>query len=148
MIESQSKLLFLKIRKIFCKLIIKFTYLLTTILEECSDGVEMVSFNENNDIYSIIDAKYFFEIWVEKRIGKSIFNRILSHNKNTFVNEQKNLDSEKLRKCKILPVSSPDQGCYWIIGNKIIFWDTFTPKAILIENKALAMVLMFNFELV
>jgi sugar-specific transcriptional regulator TrmB len=123
----------------------KFVYLLTSILDECVDGTEMVSFNENNDIYDIIDSKYFFDVWVEKRIQKSIFNRILSHPKNTFVSEQKKFDSQKMRKCKILPSSNSDQGCYWIIGNKIILWDTSTPKAILIENKILAEVLKTNF---
>jgi sugar-specific transcriptional regulator TrmB len=123
----------------------KFTYLLTSILDECVDGAEMVSFNENNDIYDIIDSKYFFDVWVEKRVQKSIFNRILSHPKNTFALNQKQFDSQKMRKCKILPSSNSDQGCYWIIGNKIILWDTSTPKAILIENKILAEVLKTNF---
>jgi DNA-binding transcriptional regulator GbsR (MarR family) len=126
----------------------KFTYLLTTILDECIDGIEMVSFNENNDIYNIIDAKYFFDVWVEKRIAKKIFNRILLHPKNIFINSQQPLDQTKFRETKILPNSNSDQGCYWIIDSKIIFWDTVTPKAILIENKVLACVMKFGFELI
>jgi predicted transcriptional regulator len=123
----------------------KFVYLLTSILDECVDGTEMVSFNENNDIYDIIDSRYFFDIWVEKRIQKTIFNRILSHPENTFVRSQMNFDSQKMRKCKILPSSQSNQGCYWIIGSKIIFWDTVTPKAIQIESKVLSEVLKTNF---
>jgi predicted DNA-binding transcriptional regulator len=126
----------------------KFTYLLTTILDECVDGSEMVSFNENNDIYNIIDAKYFFDIWVEKRITKKIFNRILLHPKNTFTSSQQPLDQSKFRKTKVLPSSLSDQGCYWIIGSKVVFWDTVTPKAVLIENKVLAETLKTGFELV
>jgi predicted transcriptional regulator len=123
----------------------KFTYLLTTILDECPEGTEMISFNENNDIYNIIDAKYFFDVWVEKRISKKIFNRIFLHPKNSFINSQQPLDQVKFRQTKILPNSQTDQGCYWIIGSKIIFWDTVTPKAILIENKVLSEVLKTNF---
>ncbi len=123
----------------------KFTYLLTSILDECVDGTEMISFNENNDIYDIIDSRYFFDVWVEKRVEKSIFNKILSHPDNTFVRSQKVFDGQKLRKCKILPSSKSDQGCYWIIGSKIILWDTVTPKAIQIENKILSEVLKTNF---
>jgi predicted DNA-binding transcriptional regulator len=123
----------------------KFTYLLTSILDECVDGVEMVSFNENNDIYDIIDSKYFFDVWVEKRVSKNIFNKILLHPKNTFKHSQKPFDQNKLRETKVLQSSLSDQGCYWIIGNKIILWDTSTPKAILIENKILAEVLKTNF---
>jgi predicted DNA-binding transcriptional regulator len=126
----------------------KFTYLLTTVLDECPDGVEMVSFNENNDIYDIIDSKYFFDVWVEKRITKKIFNRILLHPKNSFTNSQQPLDQVKFRSTKVLSSSLSDQGCYWIIGSKIIFWDTVTPKAILIENKVLASVLNSGFDLV
>lgn len=123
----------------------KFVYLLTSILDECVDGTEMVSFNENNDIYDIIDSKYFFDVWVEKRIEKSIFNKILSHPENTFVQSEKKFDSQKMRKCKILPNSQSDKGSYWIIGSKIIFWDTVTPKAIQIESKVLSEVLKTNF---
>ena len=123
----------------------KFVYLLTSILDECVDGAEMVSFNENNDIYDIIDSRYFFDVWVEKRLEKSIFNRILSHPENTFVRTQMKFDSQKMRQCKILPNSQSNQGCYWIIGSKIIFWDTVTPKAIQIESKVLSEVLKTNF---
>jgi sugar-specific transcriptional regulator TrmB len=126
----------------------KFTYLLTTILDECVDGTEMISFNENNDIYNIIDSKYFFDVWVEKRVAKKIFNRILLHPKNSFTNSQQPLDQVKYRSTKILSSSLSDQGCYWIVGSKIIFWDTVTPKAILIENKVLAEVMKSGFELV
>ena len=126
----------------------KFTYLLTSILDECVDGTPMCSFNENNDIYNIVDAGYFFDVWIEKRITKKIFNRILLHPKNTHTYSQQPLDKNKFRGTKVLPSSLSDQGCYWIIGSKIIFWDTVTPKAILIENKVLALVLMSNFELV
>jgi hypothetical protein len=127
----------------------KFSYLLTTILDECADGVEMVSFNENNDIYNIINFKYFFDVWVEKRVSKRIFNKMLLHPKNTtYTKDQKAIDGLKLREGKHLPSSLSDQGCYWIIGSKIILWDTVTPKAILIENKVLAEVLKSGFELV
>jgi hypothetical protein len=50
-----------------------------------------------------------------------------------------------MRKCKILPSSQSNQGCYWIIGSKIILWDTVTPKAIQIESKVLSEVLKTNF---
>jgi sugar-specific transcriptional regulator TrmB len=126
----------------------KFTHLLTTILDECPDGAEMISFNENNDIYNITDSKYFFDVWVEKRIAKKIFNRILLHPKNSFINSQQPLDKAKFRSTKVLPSSLTDQGCYWIIGSKILLWDTITPKAILIENKVLAEVIKSGFELV
>jgi predicted transcriptional regulator len=123
----------------------KFVYLLTSILDECVDGTEMVSFNENNDIYDIIDSRYFFDIWVEKRVSKRIFNKILLHPNNTFTNSQQPLDKTKFRETKSLPSSLSDKGCYWIIGPKIIFWDTVTPKAIQIESKVLSDVLKTNF---
>ena len=52
------------------------------------------------------------------------------------------------RDSKILSNSMEDKGCYWIAGDKIIFWDTATPKAILIENNLLAGLMAKQFELI
>jgi predicted transcriptional regulator len=82
----------------------KFVYLLTSILDECVDGTEMVSFNENNDIYDIIDSRYFFDIWVKNRISKKIFNRILLHPNNSFTISQQPLDKTKFRETKVCRV--------------------------------------------
>lgn len=123
----------------------KFIYLMTSILDECVEGSEMISYNEGNDLYDIFDATYFLETWVNRRIQKLIFNKILLNRDNKFTPNQILQDKTKYRECRVLETSNSEQGCYWVIGNKVIFWDTLTPKAVLIENKTIAQLLKSNF---
>jgi Sugar-specific transcriptional regulator TrmB len=126
----------------------KFNYLMTTILDECKVGEEMMSFNESDDLYDVIGAKYFFEIWIEKRIQKKIFNRILHNPKNSFIKVETPRDTDKLRASKVLGHKYAANGCYWIIGKKVIMWDTVTPKAVLIENVVMADLMKASFEMI
>lgn len=124
----------------------KFNYLMTTILDECSEGEEMISFNESDDLYDVIGANYFFEIWINKRIQKKIFNRVLVNSNNTFIKTEIPKDISNFRKSKILDSKYATNGCYWIIGQKVILWDTVTPKAVLIDNLIISQMLRSSFE--
>jgi hypothetical protein len=126
----------------------KFNYLMTTILDECSEGEEMMSFNESNDLYEVIGSNYFFEIWIEKRIQKKIFNRILHSPKNSFVKSETPKDADRYRTSKVLSHKYTANGCYWIIGKKVILWDTVTPKAVLIDNIVMADLMKAGFDMI
>jgi sugar-specific transcriptional regulator TrmB len=126
----------------------KFNYLMTTILDECSEGEVMVSFNESDDLYEVIGNDYFFNIWIEKRIRKNIFNRILHNPKNSFIKMETPKDEAKFRRTKVLTHGYQANGCYWIIGKKIILWDTVTPKAVLIENEVMSRLMKASFEMI
>jgi sugar-specific transcriptional regulator TrmB len=126
----------------------KFNYLMTTILDECGEGEQMMSFNESNDLYNVIGNNYFFKVWIEKRIRKNIFNRILYNPKNTFIQAETPFDHQKFRISKVLREGYVDRGCYWIIGDKVILWDTVTPKAVLIENIVIKELLKASFDMI
>lgn len=126
----------------------EFSYLLATVLDDCADDSQMISFNEHDNIYNIIDTDYFFNIWVEKRIKKNIHNRILANFNNKFVESEKPFDKIKPRELRVLPDSFKNDSCYWIIADKIIFWDTKIPRAILIENKFIADLMYSNFNII
>ncbi|MEM1312446.1 MAG: helix-turn-helix domain-containing protein, partial [Patescibacteria group bacterium] len=55
----------------------KFIFLLATILDEISIDDQILSYNENNDFYKVVNYDYFFDIWIEKRVSKKIPIKIL-----------------------------------------------------------------------
>jgi sugar-specific transcriptional regulator TrmB len=125
----------------------KFIYLLNEILDQTEKGETIYSYNENDDLYRIFDIDYFLGSWVQKRIKKQVFIKILLNGSNSLVTHiPKN--HQDLREVKILPNDFSSTGCYWIVGQKIIFWDTVQEIAWNIETPILAKLLIENFELV
>jgi sugar-specific transcriptional regulator TrmB len=125
----------------------KFKYLFNTILDEIDPKDEILNYNEGDDFYKIVDIDYFFEVWVEKRIKKNIFIRVLANINNSVLDREIPKDSQKYRETRFLKNSNGIKGCYWIIGSKIILWDTIAVKAILIENLILAKLMKNQFEI-
>ncbi|MBC7472349.1 MAG: hypothetical protein H7196_03775 [candidate division SR1 bacterium] len=39
-------------------------------------------------------------------------------------------------------------GCYWIIGQKVILWDAVTPKAVLIDNLVMVGLIKSSFDMI
>ena len=126
----------------------KFIFLFVTILDEIESGSDMISYNESDDLYELLDHNYFFNIWVSKRIKKQIRNRILTNKRNSKVPLEHPVDENQLREFKILPSSVKEGGCYWVFNTKVILWDTTSPKAVYIENKVFADLMRNQFELI
>ncbi len=124
----------------------KFVYLMNQVIQEAENGSAMFSFNEGDDFYEIVDTNYFLGIWIEERVKKNIFNKILVTHNNSLFQKHSPQNQIKLREMKQLP-SQNNKGCYWVIGNKIIHWDTVYAKAILIINPIMAQNLRLSFEL-
>ncbi len=127
----------------------KFLYLFHTLLDEIAVGESMISFNEGDDLYRWFDRDYFVDVWIEKRVSKRIHNRILYNSKNQFIPLESHRDEPKLRNTKVLPDSYVNMGSFWVIGaDRVILWDTITPKAIVIDNRILANLLKTNFDII
>jgi predicted transcriptional regulator len=127
----------------------KFLYLFHTLLDEIEEGQDMISFNEGDDLYKWFYLDYFVDVWIEKRVAKKITNRILYNSRNRFIPLEKDRDSAKLRNTKILPENYRNMGSFWVIGTeRVILWDTVTPKAIVIDNSILANLLKTNFDII
>jgi len=124
----------------------RFKYLFNILLDQTDEGLEMFSYNESQDLYDILDLDYFLTIWVEKRITKKIFAKVLANSKNQFADFQKKFDNQKYREIRTLKNSHQTQSCIWLLGNKFILWDTFTPKAVMIENQAMSTLFKEMFE--
>ena len=125
----------------------QFVNLFVNLLDSIKEGAEMISYNEGNDLYQILDTDYFFEIWVQKRVAKKIFNRILVNPSNKYFDTEVKKDSKLHRITKKLDLKSANQnGCYWVVDSKVIFWDTEVPKAILIDNSLIGSLLTQQFD--
>jgi len=116
----------------------KFKYFFNTLFDQTPENIEMLSYNENQDLYDILDLNYFLNIWVEKRIAKKIFAKVLANGDNADAKKEQVRDKQKYREIRILANKSTNKGCFWVLGNKIILWDTLTPKVVVIDNKLLA----------
>lgn len=125
----------------------KFVLLMNQVLQEAENGIEMVSFNEGDDFYEIVDINYFLGIWIEERAKKNIFNKILVTHNNSLFQKHSPQNEIKLREMKTLP-NQNNKGCYWVIGNKVIHWDTINAKAILISNQSIADSMKLQFQIV
>lgn len=116
----------------------KFQYLFNTILDQTKDNTEMLSYNEGQDLYDILDLNYFLSVWVAKRVAKKVFARVLANGDNPAAKKEKLNDKIKYREIRILNNNRQNQGCYWVVGTKVILWDTAAIKAITIESHLLA----------
>jgi sugar-specific transcriptional regulator TrmB len=125
----------------------KFVLLMNQVLQEAENGTEMFSFNEGDDFYDIVDINYFLGIWIEERVKKDIFNKILVAHDNSLFVKHSPLNDVKLRQMKTLPIQKENKGCYWVIGNKVIHWDTANAKAVLILNQSIADSMKLHFEI-
>lgn len=126
----------------------KFLYLFNTILDEIENDQEILSFNEGDDLYEVLDLDYFFNFWIERRVQKGVRIKILASHTNSLWKKEFYKDKIKLRKTKLLKCNKATNGCYWVFGSKIILWDTATPKAILIDNTLLADLFKAQFEMI
>ena len=127
----------------------KFVYLMNQILIESEDGSELLSFNEGQDLWDIVDFEYFRTVWIEKRITKNIFAKIiLQYSTVEILKIETKKDRTKFRQMKMLNDSSIALGCYWVIGTKVIHWDTSNAKAVMIDNFTIAENMKANFELI
>ncbi|MEI6729041.1 MAG: helix-turn-helix domain-containing protein [bacterium] len=124
----------------------KFKYLFNTLLDQVENDTEILSYNEGQDLYDILDLNYFLNIWVEKRISKKVFARVLANGGSQAATKEKQRDKEKYREVRMLANTVENKGCFWILGSKIILWDTATVKAVVIENKLIADLLSQLFE--
>ena len=127
----------------------KFVYLMNQVLSESELGSELLSFNEGQNLWKIVDQEYFVTVWIEKRVAKNIFAKIvLQYNPTQLLKMEIKKDDEKLRQMKMLNKSTDSHGCYWIIGTKVIHWDTQKANAVMIDNFTIAENMKANFNMI
>lgn len=117
----------------------RFRYLFSTILDEAVIGEnELLMFNEGDDMYETLDINYFLNVWVDKRIKKGIYAKILTNSENSIAQNEISKNKESFRESRFLRPNFNAKGCFWVLGDKVILWDTKQRRAIVLQGDSLA----------
>jgi len=117
---------------------IQLRILFDEILDESKIGDELLNLSEGEDFYTLMRPIYFKD-WIKRRIKKEVFARVIATNDNKFITKEMEVDSQSLRKCRILN----DQvdlkpGCISILKHKVIIWDTKLVEAVVIDSDSIS----------
>ena len=106
-------------------------------------------FGESEEFYNVIEPLYLEKTIVKKRIIKRIQAKlILVPPVSSEVKKWISKDKEQFRETRILEDKCYLVGTFWVLGDKVILWNTETNIAITIENSYYARMFTTMFELV
>jgi sugar-specific transcriptional regulator TrmB len=119
--------------------------LLLQTLEEVKD--EYLWMNEGEDLNALFNTEYFYTEYSQKRAKKNVSVRILANTNNISIKKFADRAEKELRQVRFLPVAYQSPGTITIFNDKIILWNTFIPRAIMIYDKQLAQIQRDIFEM-
>ena len=119
--------------------------LLLQTLEEVKD--EYLWVNEGEDLNALFNTEYFYTEYSKKRAKKGVSVRILANTNNISIKKFADRAEKELRQVRFLPVAYQSPGTITIFNDKIILWNTFIPRAIMIYDKQLAQIQKDMFEM-
>lgn len=108
---------------------------------------ETLWLNLGQEINSLFNEEFFYFSSPQKRSSKGVSTRILANNNNVMIKKYRHLDKKHLREVKYLPVDYNSQSTITIYNSKIILWNTYIPRAIIIYDQQLAQSHKDMFEL-
>lgn len=108
---------------------------------------ETLWLNEGEDINALFNTEYFYTEYSQKRAKKDIAGRILANTNNITIKRFTDCAERELRQVRFLPIAYQSPGTITILNDKIILWNTFIPRAILIYDKQLAQIQRDLFEM-
>jgi sugar-specific transcriptional regulator TrmB len=112
--------------------------LLLQTLEEVKD--EYLWVNEGEDLNALFNTEYFYTEYSQKRAKKGVSVRILANTNNISIKKFADRAEKELRQVRFLPIAYQSPGTITIFNDKIILWNTFIPRAIMIYDKQLAQI--------
>jgi hypothetical protein len=117
------------------------------VITEAKAGDELLSYGSVDDFYGIIDLDYFLKYFISARLKKNIFTRMIACGKIAYETKL-NFEKTSQLKREIRYVNEPAEfgSTYWIIGDKIIFWNTQLVRAVVIKDKSAASLVKQSFE--
>lgn len=108
---------------------------------------ETLWLNEGEDINALFNTEYFYTEYSQKRAKKGITVRVLANTNNITIKRFADRAEKELRQVRFLPIAYQSPGTITIFNDKIILWNTFIPRAILIYDKQLAQIQRDLFEM-
>jgi hypothetical protein len=118
------------------------------ILSESSRDSEFCVYANMDDFFGIIDLDYFNKYFTPTRIKKNIFSKILCcGNVSTKSLEAFKITKEYKRDVKYLMEENKSGATYWVIEDKVVFWNTQLVRAIVIKDQAVANLMRQSFNI-
>lgn len=105
-------------------------------------------FGDSEEFYNVIEPLYLEKTLVKKRVARRIQAKlILVPPVSSEVQKWISKDKEQFRETRILESESNLVGTFWVLGDKVILWNTQTNIAITIENSYYSKMFESIFEL-
>ena len=108
---------------------------------------ETLWLNEGEDINALFGIEYWFTEYSQKRAKKGIKARILANTNNITLKRYQDKEEAELREVRWLPSQYQSPGTFTIFNDKIIMWNTFIPRAVVIYDGQLAQAQRDIFEM-
>jgi sugar-specific transcriptional regulator TrmB len=108
---------------------------------------ETLWLNLGQEISNLFDENFFYFSSPQKRSAKGVSTRILANSNNITMKKYHHLDLQHLREVRYLPPDYHSQSTITIYNSKIILWNTYIPRAIIIYDQQLAQSHKDMFEL-
>jgi sugar-specific transcriptional regulator TrmB len=119
--------------------------LLTEHIEEAI--TETLWLNMGEDMSTMFNEEYLYHTTAQRRAKKGLKIRLLVNTNNTIMKKYEERNKEALREFKYLPIEFNAEGTVTIFNDKIILWNTFIPRAVVIYDKLLTQMHRDTFNL-
>jgi sugar-specific transcriptional regulator TrmB len=119
--------------------------LLTEHIEEAQ--TETLWLNMGADMSTMFNEEYLYDITAMKRAAKGLKIRLLVNTNNPIMKKYSHKNKVALREFKYLPLDYKSEGTVTIFNDKIILWNTFIPRAVVVYDKLLTQMHRDTFNL-
>jgi hypothetical protein len=117
------------------------------IINEANPGSELRGYGVGENFYGLIDFDYFDRNYVPVRLSKDINLKIITCGDLLFGTQERFKDATKKRSVKYLANQYITNSAYWVIEDKVVFWNTQLVRAVVIKDQAVADMMVNTFEL-
>jgi hypothetical protein len=117
------------------------------IINEASTGSQLRAFGVGENFYGLIDFDYFDRNYVPIRLSKDIKLKIITCGDLLSQTQVRFKDPTKKRSVRYLGNEYITNSAYWVIEDKVVFWNTQLVRAVVIKDQAVADMMVNSFEL-
>jgi sugar-specific transcriptional regulator TrmB len=124
-----------------------FMILLNRMVDELVPNSDILWMAEGEELYSVVGQEYFNQELASKANKKNVKAKILAGAENDRILNEK-MSKELNYQFKKLPKGFSTIGTISIAGDKVVFWNTINPRAVLIDDATISTVFKDLFDFV
>jgi hypothetical protein len=117
------------------------------IINEAGEGSEIIAFGVSENFYGLIDFDYFDRNYVPIRLSKNINLKLITCGNLLPKTQTRFQDQSKKREIRYLGEEYLTNSAYWVIEDKVVFWNTQLVRAVVLKDIAVADMMKKSFEL-